>query len=155
MGNFGNWLQFTALASTDEIIFHASKDLVIFDEKIKIIDVDTGREVHVKSFHQGTYDMQHVIVSDYLQPGHEYKMYIRYEGYLQDGMQGYYRSSYTDRQTGEKKWLAVTQFEAISAREAFPCFDEPAMKAVFKLTMGHDAKYTALANMPAIKQYPM
>src|SRR5665213_103704 len=43
---------------------------------------------------------------------------LTYSGKLRDDMHGFYRSRYTD-QTGEKQWLATTQFEATSAREAF------------------------------------
>ena len=32
-------------------------------------------------------------------------------------------------------WYAMTQFEAISARRAFPCFDEPGFKTPWQLTL--------------------
>ncbi|MFW2390064.1 MAG: M1 family metallopeptidase [Polyangiales bacterium] len=43
---------------------------------------------------------------------------------------------------------AFTQFEAISARLAFPCFDEPRFKAPFDVTLTVPADQTAGANTP-------
>lgn len=38
----------------------------------------------------------------------------------------------------------------MSARKAFPCFDERAMKAVFKLTVIHHKSLKARSNLPSI-----
>lgn len=46
---------------------------------------------------------------------------------LRAGMSGFYRSTYLGPD-GRERGLAATQFEANSARLAFPCFDEPALK---------------------------
>ena len=59
-------------------------------------------------------------------------LYVPWTGNLNDELAGFYRSSYID-EDGEKKYIATTQFEATDARRALPCFDEPAMKAVFKV----------------------
>ncbi len=52
-------------------------------------------------------------------------MTISYNGFLNNQMAGFYRSSYTNIH-GEKKIMASTQFESLDARRAFPCWDEPA-----------------------------
>lgn len=49
--------------------------------------------------------------------------------------------------------VATTQMQAPDARKAFPCFDEPAMKAVFTVTMIHPSDHKAISNMPANSEW--
>lgn len=42
--------------------------------------------------------------------------------------------------------LAISQMQATDARKVFPCFDEPAMKAVFHITLIHPPGTVALSN---------
>ncbi|KAL2216786.1 aminopeptidase [Thermoascus aurantiacus ATCC 26904] len=69
-----------------------------------------------------------------------------FTGYLNDNMAGFYRSSYKGK-NGETKYIATTQMEPTDARRAFPCFDEPALKAQFTVTLIADKHLTCLSNM--------
>ncbi|KAJ0977914.1 hypothetical protein J5N97_013388 [Dioscorea zingiberensis] len=75
---------------------------------------------------------------------------IGFEGTLNDRMKGFYKSVY--EHNGEKKNMAVTQFEPADARQCFPCWDEPACKASFKITLEVPSELVALSNMPVIDE---
>ncbi|CAL5350452.1 unnamed protein product [Camellia sinensis] len=75
---------------------------------------------------------------------------IAFEGTLNDKMKGFYRSTYAH--CGEKKNMAVTQFEPADARRCFPCWDEPACKATFKITLEVPSELVALSNMPVVDE---
>ena len=59
---------------------------------------------------------------------------LKFNGILNDKLAGFYRSTYTDAD-GTQQVIATTQMEAVDARRAFPCWDEPEMKAVFSVTL--------------------
>ncbi|NXB74662.1 AMPN Aminopeptidase, partial [Donacobius atricapilla] len=82
-----------------------------------------------------------------LQQGQRYRLSSSFTGELADDLAGFYRSEYTD-ESGNKQVVATTQMQAADARKAFPCFDEPAMKANFSVTLIHPSNYTAISNMP-------
>ena len=64
---------------------------------------------------------------------------------LNDKLVGFYRSTFTD-DAGDDHAVAVTQFEATHARKAFPCWDEPELKAVFAVTLVVPDELTAVSN---------
>lgn len=72
---------------------------------------------------------------------------LSFEGSL-DGIVGIYKSTYTDSITKEQRFLTSSKFEPTYARRAFPCFDEPNIKAEYTITLVHRPEYTALSNMP-------
>lgn len=80
-----------------------------------------------------------------IQPG-QYKLSIKFIGILNDALQGFYRSSYVvDNVT---RWIATTQFQSTDARRAFPCFDEPALKSKFSISIGRPKNMSSISNMP-------
>ncbi|MGB5186828.1 MAG: M1 family metallopeptidase, partial [Acidimicrobiia bacterium] len=74
-----------------------------------------------------------------------WKLGISFDGILNDDLRGFYRSVYTDP-NGVEKTIATTQFEATEARRAFPCWDEPDLKATYGVTLVVDDGLTAISN---------
>ncbi len=85
-----------------------------------------------------------VIVTFPLTAGKPVKLYLAFEGKLEDNLAGFYRSSYQYK--GKVGYVATTQFEAAEAKRAFPCFDNPSLKATFVVTMIVDKRHTAISN---------
>ena len=77
-------------------------------------------------------------------PSGKGQLKLTFKGILNDKMRGFYRSRYSVE--GADHHLAVTQFEATDARRAFPCFDEPAQKAIFDVTLMVPGHTTAISN---------
>ena len=75
-----------------------------------------------------------------------YVLHIVYRGVMNDKLQGFYRSKYTVH--GAPAHMGTTQFEACDARKALPCWDEPARKATFDVTLTGPADLLLLSNMP-------
>jgi aminopeptidase N len=76
------------------------------------------------------------------------QVHIRYTGILNDKLRGFYLSKTKERS------YAVTQFEATDARRAFPCFDEPAFKATFAVTLVIDRGDMAISNGKVLSDKP-
>jgi alanyl aminopeptidase len=71
---------------------------------------------------------------------------IAYDAPFDRTLKGLYRVD-----TGGQSY-AFTQFEAISARFAFPCFDEPAFKTPYDLTLTVKREHVAIANTRMIAE---
>jgi puromycin-sensitive aminopeptidase len=80
-----------------------------------------------------------------------WRLRLAFRGTLNDKLRGFYRSSYKDA-SGVTRLLAATQFEATDARRAFPCWDEPAFKAVFAVTLAIDPALTAVSNTRVVAE---
>ncbi|XP_011635269.1 puromycin-sensitive aminopeptidase [Pogonomyrmex barbatus] len=88
-----------------------------------------------------------LMFSEALPSGKSGYLNIEFVGEINDKMKGFYRSKYTG-ENGTIEHAAVTQFEPTDARRCFPCWDEPALKATFDITLKVPIGLTALSNMP-------
>jgi aminopeptidase N len=70
-------------------------------------------------------------------------LHCKFKGILNGDMNGFYKSNYSDAD-GNKKVMASTQFEALDARRAFLCVDEPLAKATFTVCLIVLAHHTAI-----------
>ena len=79
------------------------------------------------------------------------RLRMSFTGELNDKLRGFYRSQYVNPE-GETAYLATTQFEATDARRALPCWDEPAAKATFQVTLIVPEEMEAVSNTPIIQE---
>jgi puromycin-sensitive aminopeptidase len=86
----------------------------------------------------------HFKFPEMLEPG-DWKLKLAFRGVLNDKLHGFYRSQYTDDK-GATHIVATTQFESTDARRAIPCWDEPELKASYKVTLVIDENLTAISN---------
>ena len=92
-----------------------------------------------------------LLLPEPLLPG-PWRLSLRFRGELNDRLRGFYRSAITGPGGTEAGVLAVTQFEATDARRAFPCWDEPAFKAVFQVTLVIPQELTAISNTRILRE---
>ena len=79
---------------------------------------------------------------------------IEFTGILNDKLHGFYRSTYTAAD-GSTRTIATTQFEATDARRAFPCWDEPDLKATYGVHLVIDSDLLAVANAAEVARTEM
>ncbi|KAM0255025.1 hypothetical protein ACHAQJ_006173 [Trichoderma viride] len=87
---------------------------------------------------------------------------VEFQGIINNEMAGFYRSKYKPAATpaasvphdDEWHYMLSTQFESCDARRAFPCYDEPNLKATYDLDIEIPADQVALSNMPVKETKP-
>lgn len=122
-----------------EITLH-SKNLDI--ETVKYIN-KSGEQFAVKI----TYNIEKETATFYFKnkiKKEQGKLSIIFSGIINDSLRGFYKSKYV--LDDKEKYIATTQFEATDARRCFPCFDEPAHKAIFEVSLVIPENHTAISN---------
>ena len=134
-------IDFNVVEKTSYVIIHVKS------MNISEFSVIQGEAFGIKdSFTYKENDFYVISLSTSLLVG-EASLVMKYDYALGDDLVGFYRSSYIDR-SGATHWIATTQFEPTDARKAFPCFDEPALKANFTISITHSSRLSTHSNMP-------
>lgn len=71
-------------------------------------------------------------------------LYLEFTGTFSNDGFGLVKSTYTDG--GDKQVIIESNFKPTYARRAFPCLDEPDLKAGFAVKITHPKDYTAISN---------
>ncbi|XP_058117344.1 aminopeptidase N-like [Anopheles ziemanni] len=150
--------QFTGTVTIHLQVLEATTTIVVLNRRLTIQRAallqegtggTVGPELEQPSFTTDT-RTEHLTftLSQVLQPGSRYFLRIEFQGQLQNNNNmGFFASSYLDA-NGVRRYLASSKFEPTHARSAFPCYDEPLLKATFELEITHSVNYNAVANMP-------
>ncbi|KAF8590749.1 leucyl aminopeptidase [Ramaria rubella] len=137
------------LENTSSVTFNASHlaihEVVLYSEALKTEQVETANLSLDDKAERAT-----VQSSNPLAKGSKVQLRMRFGAKLTGDMMGYYYSSYEEQ--GKKQYYTLTQFEPTAARRAFPCWDEPLLKATYNITLVSRAGSVNLSNMPAASE---
>ena len=140
-------IDITVLEATNEIVMNAD-EIKIMEARLTLADGSTIEPCCID------FDKEEETVTlgfdEELSTGTA-RLHLKFTGELNDKLRGFYRSRYTDAD-GAEKYLATTQLEATDARRAFPCWDEPAIKATFKVTLIIPSDLAAVSNMSIVRE---
>jgi len=126
---------------------HGEKQIILNGANLTILTVKLiGSDPMINYKHMATtYDNSSEIQQIKLEfdsvPDNLGVLTIEYEGIVSTELTGFYKCTQDD------KLVMLTQFEPVSARRCFPCFDEPHFKAVFELEIVAPADRLVLSNM--------
>jgi len=79
---------------------------------------------------------------------HSYVLKINFKSNISQEADGFH---FVSTGNGMTRSLAITELEPVYARRMFPCFDEPELRATFKIIVTHSDKMKATTLMPLAK----
>src|SRR5881392_2593280 len=82
-----------------------------------------------------------------LTPG-DHTLALGFSGKINQQGQGLFYARYQEQDSGKRKIMLGTQFEATDARRFIPCWDEPVFRARFQLIAVVPENWLAVSNMP-------
>nr|AWT23001.1 aminopeptidase N8 [Hyphantria cunea] len=141
-------INFTTTANANQIKLHSqdlnftAADITVRIPNSNAIELNNSNPLEFNT----QYSFAYINLVSELVPNVDYAVTITYKGPLRTDLNGFYRNYYLEN--GVKKWLGATQMEPTHARKAFPCFDEPQLKATFTISIDRPSNYkNSLSNM--------
>ncbi|KHN94795.1 Peptidase M1, alanine aminopeptidase/leukotriene A4 hydrolase [Metarhizium album ARSEF 1941] len=166
---FKNWT-YQGTVTIDSEIVKPTKEIILNTLEVNItsakVVVDQTKSPQAFQSTNVSYDeraQRATIVFDQVLPvSKKASVVIDFQGIMNNEMAGFYRSKYKPAVTPSKSvprddewhYMFSTQFESCDARRAFPCFDEPNLKATFDFEIEVPADQVALSNMPVKETKP-
>ncbi|KAL9700701.1 hypothetical protein quinque_004142 [Culex quinquefasciatus] len=138
----------TVSEPTDYFVVHSNL-LTIGDTVLKRTLPDRSEQaVQIRRAYPYEPHQYWVIETESVEAG-EYRISMNFSGSLANRIVGFYSSSYRDKGSNTSRKIATSKFEPTFARQAFPCFDEPQLKATYTISLVHPSSngYEALSNM--------
>uniref|UniRef100_A0AAR2LK22 Aminopeptidase n=1 Tax=Pygocentrus nattereri TaxID=42514 RepID=A0AAR2LK22_PYGNA len=141
-------VRFQCVKNTRSIFLHALQlnvTKVVVTHSVTGDNIGVGRTtLHEDESNFFEIQLKEVLIGN----GSYYDLFTEFEGQLLDDLAGLYMSQYSKNTSDEKekRFLVASQMQPTDARKVFPCFDEPAMKAVFNVTIIHRSDTKAQSN---------
>nr|XP_027211532.1 aminopeptidase N-like [Penaeus vannamei] len=89
-----------------------------------------------------------------LEANRRYNLSMSFNYYLLEEPKGAFKTQFTNS-AGMLSAVASTLLQPVYARRAFPCFDEPGLKATFDIHIAREKHMSAISNMPLLDTTPM
>ncbi|PWU02195.1 MAG: hypothetical protein C5B53_01975 [Candidatus Melainabacteria bacterium] len=145
--DFGT-MTFSGEATIDLEVLSPTKEIVVNAKELEILEatVKDARQHQLKGSASLDSETELATISfpEAVAPG-KGQLTVKFKGIHNDKLKGFYRSTWTD-ESGKKHTMVSTQFESTDARRAFPCFDEPEMKATFEVSLVVPKELAAVSN---------
>ncbi|KAF4101381.1 alanyl (membrane) aminopeptidase-like b [Onychostoma macrolepis] len=151
---------FTGQSTVKVQCMTASRSIFLHAQNLNVTTLEVRKSGSNEKLSVSGYKIHHdeshfleIQLKDTMTVNGTYDIVTKFEGELFDGLDGFYVNRYTEKVKAEEeededqeRFLATSLLKPTNARKVFPCFDEPALKAVFRITIIHKPGTFALSN---------
>ncbi|KYQ58324.1 Aminopeptidase N [Trachymyrmex zeteki] len=137
------------------LIYYATKNISLHSRGLEIKEMETTLFEHksytffkpIKHSYDNVTNILILHFENTLWPG-AHTLNMKFSGIIFETnlVRGFMKFPYTNEEDKKNGTMAATYFELNGAREVFPCWDEPELKAIFDIHVMHHQKYLVLSN---------